>query len=75
MFHVSRRSSPHGPSSFAVPLMAVLLGGKEINPDVSLSLGSQFSVKFHMLPLDQVIAQELEHGDVIPVPPDYFASA
>ena len=55
---------------------------KDINPDLSLSLGVSeeddmltlrpISCKFHQQPLSKVIAHELEMGTFVPVPKDYF---
>lgn len=45
---------------------------KEINADVSLELGDGTAVKFHARPLYEVIAYEISHGAVEPVPATYF---
>jgi hypothetical protein len=47
--------------------------GKEINADISLELGEGVgSVKFHARPLLEVVAYEVAHNAVVPVPPDFF---
>eukprot|EP00290_Baffinella_frigidus_P056991 CAMPEP_0180374566 /NCGR_PEP_ID=MMETSP0989-20121125/22080_1 /TAXON_ID=697907 /ORGANISM="non described non described, Strain CCMP2293" /LENGTH=208 /DNA_ID=CAMNT_0022371983 /DNA_START=172 /DNA_END=800 /DNA_ORIENTATION=+ len=46
---------------------------KHLNPDVSLALpGGGGSVKFHALPLDEVVRIEIAEGLVEPVPADYW---
>lgn len=47
---------------------------KEINADISLSLLSGMTVKFHSRPLKEVIEEELKGGHFDKVPPDYFAA-
>ena len=61
--------------------------GKTINPDVSVHFTAcltpcvgdgdgpverEVGIKFHARPLCEVVRYELEHGDVVPVPKDYF---
>ncbi|CAD7963162.1 unnamed protein product [Amoebophrya sp. A25] len=57
---------------------------KKVNADISLSFTFSRtkekdlstvhgSVKFHELPLAEVIRREIMHGDVIPIPEDYFS--
>ena len=47
---------------------------KEVNADVSINIDDLYSVKFHATPLQDVIAFEISHGLVVPVPLDYFSS-
>jgi uncharacterized protein len=45
--------------------------GKHVNADLSIDLG-EMSVKFHIRPLDEVVAEEIKLGLVEAVPEDYF---
>jgi hypothetical protein len=47
---------------------------KPVNADVSVSVAGGYSVKFHERPLYEVARSEVERGDVVPVPKDYFPS-
>jgi hypothetical protein len=47
---------------------------KDINADVSLNLGNNTSVKFHVWPLYKVCQYEQSIGSRIPVTNDYFDS-
>jgi hypothetical protein len=42
-----------------------------VNADISIDLG-EMSVKFHMRPLDEVVAEEIRLGLVELVPEGYF---
>ena len=48
---------------------------KECNADVSHAFtfsGRKAAIKFHARPLDEVIAWEKQHGEIVPVPDGYF---
>ena len=45
---------------------------KDCNPDVSLRVNQSTTVKFHLVPLLNVIEWEAARGTVVPVPSDYF---
>ena len=45
---------------------------KEVNADVSLDLGDNVSLKFHVRPLYEVCMFEMEQGRVESVPDDYY---
>lgn len=48
---------------------------KEANADVSITLLEGMSVKFHVRPVYEVIAEELQAGHVVAIPDGYFAAA